>query len=130
MLLVTEQAQWRLGPDAGSPEAARRLVRRVLAACPPELVEAASLVVSELVTNAVLHARTAIGVAIQVLEGGGVRLEVSDDSPALPRQRRYSQDSSTGRGLVLVEALSGRWGVARWEDATGKTVWAELGPIG
>ena len=128
MLPVTEGAQLRLEPEARSAGAARRLVRDVLAPCPPRLVESASLVVSELVTNAVLHARTAIGVVIHLLDDGGVRLEVSDDSSALPHRRGYSPGSGTGRGLVLIDALTAGWGVAPHGGATGKTIWAELGP--
>lgn len=127
---MTEHAGGRFEPEARSAEAARRLVRETLARCPLELVESASLVVSELVTNAVLHARTAIGVVITLLDDGAVRLEVSDDSSALPQRRLYSEASGTGRGLVLVNALSAGWGVAPRHDAEGKTVWAELAPLG
>ena len=129
MVAVTERARWRLDAHPRSAEAARRLVREELAPCPPELVESASLVISELVTNAVLHARTAIAIGIRVLDSGAVRLEVSDDSSDLPQARRYSEDSATGRGLVLVDALTGRWGVAPHRGVQGKTVWAELGPV-
>ena len=129
MLQMTERAGWRLEPDASSAEAARRLVRHAMAPCPSELVDSASLVVSELVTNAVLHARTAIGVVIILLDDGAVRLEVSDESSALPYRRPYSEGSATGRGLVLVDALSAGWGVNSRHDTEGKTVWAELGPV-
>ena len=126
MLSMTERG-WRLDPEARSAEAARRLVRDALAPCPPQLVDSASLVVSELVTNAVLHARTEITVVLELLDDGSVRLEVSDQSSELPQRRRYSEESGTGRGLVLVDALSSGWGVeSRAED--GKTVWAELRP--
>ena len=124
---MTDRANWRL--EARSPEVARRLVRDALAPCPPQLVESASLVISELVTNAVLHARTEIGVVVELLADGGVRLEVSDDSSVLPRRRHYSEGSSTGRGLILVEALTAEWGVDPKADSEGKTVWAELGPM-
>jgi anti-sigma regulatory factor (Ser/Thr protein kinase) len=123
---MTGRAGWRLEPEARSAESARQLVRDALAPCPSELVETASLVVSELVTNAVLHARTAIGVVIELLDDGGVRLEVSDDSTAPPQRRLYSADSGTGRGLVLVDALTAGWGVDPRQGTDGKTVWAEF----
>jgi anti-sigma regulatory factor (Ser/Thr protein kinase) len=127
---VSEMPPVLLRPEAGSAAAARRFVREAMgAATAPDLVDSASLVASELVTNAVLHADTAIRLTVILLDGGGVRVEVKDESPAPAHLRRYSPDSGTGRGLVMVQALSGRWGVEATED-DGKTVWAELGPEG
>ena len=90
----------------------------------------ASLVVSELVTNSVLHAGTSIGVAVRRL-GDGVRIEVSDGSSYLPvvdaarPEDLLANRSMTGRGLALVAAMSDRWGA---EPAPkGKVVWAEVG---
>ncbi|CAN5625538.1 hypothetical protein BH24ACT14_BH24ACT14_20010 [soil metagenome] len=82
------------------------------------------LLVSELVTNAVLHSRSAVGVRISA-GGSVVRVEVSDGSTMLPAPRGFSADAATGRGLELVEVLSSRWGVEPRQD--GKTVWFELG---
>jgi hypothetical protein len=112
---------------AGSAEAAgaaRRYVRQALtAAGRPELLAAAELGVSELVTNACLHARTALTVRIAGERSGPVRIRVSDGSPIVPVQRRRSRLAGTGRGLLLV-AAAGRWGVED-EAAGGKTVWFE-----
>jgi anti-sigma regulatory factor (Ser/Thr protein kinase) len=80
-------------------------------------------VVSELVTNAILHARTVFLVTV-VLTGQTIRVAVSDHSAALPTRRDYQDLQPTGRGLHIVEALADRWGVA--EEAAGKTVWFEM----
>lgn len=89
-----------------------------------EYTETAALLVSELVSNAVLHARTAATVAIHLSESR-LRLEVSDLSPRQPLIRSYGEEATTGRGLGMVVALARRWGVQ--PTSAGKTVWAELG---
>lgn len=88
------------------------------------LVEAVELVVSELVTNAVLHARTPLEVTMRK-ERDGVRVAVRDLADGLPTTRASVSLASTGRGLVLLEALAVSWGVDR-HDGGGKTVWALL----
>ena len=113
--------------DASSVGAARRLVRRQLARVADELndetLDAASLLISELVTNAIVHART--DVALRAAFGDGVfRVEVSDGSPALPAGRSPTGIGGTGHGLQLIEAIATRWGVK--PSASGKTVWFEL----
>lgn len=82
------------------------------------------LLVSELVTNALLHAGTDFDVTL-AYEHGVLRVSVHDQASALPLPRVHSHDAlSTGRGLMLVEALARRWGVE--QDDSGKTVWFEL----
>lgn len=103
---------------------ARRFLDGALAG--PELfpiVDAAALLVSELVANAVLHSGTPLEVVVTV-DGAHVRVEVHDGSPRLPVKKNYSTMSGTGRGLVLVDRMSSRWGA----DSTpsGKLVWFEL----
>jgi anti-sigma regulatory factor (Ser/Thr protein kinase) len=86
------------------------------------LNEAAELGVSELVTNACLHARTSITVALRVVKGA-VRIEVSDDSPRQPQRRDVGLTTTTGRGLRLLSAY-GTWGVdVAIDGRIGKTVW-------
>ena len=109
---------------AGSVPAARRLVREtLLARGVPQLVESAELLVSELVSNVVLHVGGTVTVAVSV-HSGDVLLEVSDDSLVVPQLRSYSRTSSTGRGVRLVQSLSAEHGVRVQE--VGKTVWVRL----
>jgi anti-sigma regulatory factor (Ser/Thr protein kinase) len=83
----------------------------------------AALLVSELAANAALHARSEFSVRV-VDQGERVRLEVSDASARIPRQRAYGVDATTGRGLQLVAQLAHDWGVTVQE--VGKVVWVEL----
>ncbi len=84
----------------------------------------ALLIASELVTNAARHGQGKVKLHIQATDGL-VRIEVEDQSIQQVPQRRNPTDASAGgRGLILVEALSERWG---WDSGTSsKTVWAEL----
>jgi anti-sigma regulatory factor (Ser/Thr protein kinase) len=110
--------------DAASVGRARRLVDDQLAAvADSELVHAAELLVSELVTNAVVHARTAIELRMS-FERGVFRAEVTDGSATPPAGRRPTGLAGTGRGLQLVDTLASRWGVVPADG--GKTVWFEL----
>ena len=88
-----------------------------------EAVADAELLVSELVTNAVLHARSGARVDIEHV-GTTVRVAVCDDSPALPRVRHYGPEAVTGRGMLLVQRIADRWGVEPCDD--GKCVWFEF----
>jgi len=82
-----------------------------------------SLLISEVVTNAVRHAGTAFDVVL-TMDGDTVRCEVRDDDPVMPRLRRSRSHAMGGRGLLLVATLSTTWGVE--PDAPGKRVWFEL----
>ena len=111
-------------------EAARE-IRRMRAAAVQAAVAAGrgdldgdvALVVTELVTNAMLHAGGTTGVVVRP-GGGGVVIEVSDASPVPPVFARESDDDLTGRGMRIVSRLSARWGVHPTES--GKTIWAEV----
>ncbi|WP_326797242.1 ATP-binding protein [Streptomyces sp. NBC_01808] len=86
--------------------------------------EPASLVLSELMTNAVVHARVPPGREIQtrfVRQEDGVIIEVHDASDVWPKQR--VPDDCGGYGLLMVEKLAARWGVAE-RNGIGKMVWA------
>jgi anti-sigma regulatory factor (Ser/Thr protein kinase) len=85
--------------------------------------ETAALLVSELVTNAVLHARTPLHLSLRTT-GGRIRVEVSDGDRERPTLRDPEPVSPGGRGLVLVDRLASAWGVE--ERPTGKVVWFEL----
>lgn len=90
--------------------------------------DVAVLVLSELVTNAVRHARVSPGREIEtryLLQGESVRIEVHDASDERPKLKIPSVEVPHGRGLVLVEALADRWGVTP-RPVVGKSVWAVL----
>lgn len=119
-----------LAADPRSAGVARRLLRDHLAsaraaAAAGDLADDAAVVLSELVGNAVRHARGPIRVTLRSI-GSGLRMEVHDAAPDSPPQPRPADGEATGgRGMHLVHGLSTRWG---WDaDAAGKTVWAELG---
>lgn len=119
-----------LDPTASAVSGARGHVRRVLREHgADELEETAELAVSELATNAVLHARTPFTVAVRRAPSGRVRVEVADVSPAPVQLRRFGVSATTGRGLALVASVSHDWGVEVAERA-GKTVWFEPRPAG
>ncbi|HEX2015647.1 MAG TPA: MEDS domain-containing protein [Solirubrobacteraceae bacterium] len=118
----------RFPVDASSPRAARRLVAEALRAWGHDsvLVERAQIVVSELATNALIHARTPFSVLVAT-DGPRVRISVSDASPIEPTLRDRDTSAPSGRGLQLVAALTSRWGVELGDQE--KTVWAEVGAV-
>lgn len=120
------QRRHRLDPVPESARTARREVLRALTdAGRDDLADAASLLVSELVTNAIVHARTPIDLDV-LAHPLGLRVAVRDQSETLPSLRHYGASATTGRGLALVEHMSDRHGT----DAVGeqgKIVWFELG---
>ncbi|MYT23721.1 ATP-binding protein [Streptomyces sp. SID7760] len=99
----------------------------------PQIVEAAELALSELVTNAVRHARAPRGREIGVTarwDGTSLRIEVADAGPwAELDPVAHQPDDEGGRGLVVVAAVAARWGVERRGCGIGKAVWAEF-PVG
>lgn len=120
-------ARWheRLPARAASVSRARHLVRAAAAERVPEdSVETAELLVSELVSNAVIHAGTAIDVEVLVEAPDRIEVSVGDGSPHKPVRRQYGAAAATGRGVRLLDALSGDWGVDLADD--GKRVWFRL----
>lgn len=117
---------WTFLPDPASTREARRRVSDALEAAALEAAAAtAALVVSELATNAVIHARTPFEVRVRMV-GNLIRIEVHDGSPRRPTQRLFSDEATSGRGLRLVQSLCPSWGVEVDADGPGKTVWAEV----
>jgi anti-sigma regulatory factor (Ser/Thr protein kinase) len=103
---------------------ARAFVESVLAGAGLDhLAYTATLLVSELVANAILHSGTPLEVVVQCGDDR-VRIEVHDGNPQLPVRKHYSNMSGTGRGLMLVERMAAGWGADR--TAAGKVVWFEL----
>jgi anti-sigma regulatory factor (Ser/Thr protein kinase) len=87
------------------------------------LAETLILLISELVTNAVVH--TGCPAVLRMLFGGpGVRVEVADASDRAPARRRAAGDDTGGRGLELVDGLADRWGWQR--EGAGKRIWCEI----
>ena len=86
------------------------------------LAEAVRSVVSELATNAVVHAGTPFSVTLSS-EDGCVRLAVRDGATSTPVRSTPGELETCGRGLVLVEMLSRQWGVSPDREG-GKSVWA------
>jgi len=113
-----------LPPSARLVRTARDLTTRALLdwGC-PQAIGPATLIVSELVNNAILHARTDLTVSI-ARWGDLVRLAVQDATPERP-VRRHEPTQVTGRGMLLVAALSQSWGVLP-ASGGGKVVWAVL----
>lgn len=88
------------------------------------LSAASKLVATELVTNVVDHARTSSGLTL-TLTPLGLRISVRDWAPASAAQlAKLGDTEGPGRGLLLVDGLSSRWGVIPYDD--GKTVWSLL----
>ena len=115
----------RLDPHPSSVSRARRLVSAALDDLGrAELADDAALAVSELVTNALVHAGTPIEVVVSQ-RNAEVLVEVVDDNPRLPSRRAHAELAGTGRGLNLVEQLTVSWGAR--ERPPGKAVWFALG---
>ncbi|MEU6194538.1 ATP-binding protein [Streptomyces sp. NPDC047061] len=112
--------------DAVSVGEARQFVHAALLDWKmPELADTAELVVSELASNAVMHARRAsFRVTVVRLDDDRARVVVIDHSCDLPQSVDARADEAHGRGLAIVEAVSAQWGTEplNW----GKKVWADL----
>ena len=109
-----------LPAEAGSPRRARAFAARNMAAsgCTDDEISAATLVVSELVTNAVQHARTEATLQVSV-HGDRVVLALEDGSPELPTWRDSRHWDTGGRGLTIMSALGE---VAVVGSPTGKVI--------
>ena len=115
-----------LPPDVPTVRLARQATRDTLAAWQlSHLEDAAVLLVSELVTNAVRHARDTGAIGLELASvGTGLRMEVQDGDPHWRLKPSSADDDESGFGFVLVDSLAGRWGIRR--VSAGKAVWVEL----
>ena len=123
------ERQADLDPVPASVGLARSLVRESLATFDGDARDVALLLTSELVTNAILHARTPVQVGVLV-DGDRALVCVADrlaESSVLSA-RAHSHDRPGGRGLALVEDLADTWGTTTY--AGGKTVWFVLQTAG
>jgi len=110
-------------PDLRSVRDARLFVQRVTGC---SASDPAALLVSELSTNAVLHAGTEFTVTVHGEESAPIRVEVTDGNSGSPTLRDNAM-TPNGRGLRIVASLAERWGVDEHPGGT-KTVWFELVP--
>lgn len=114
----------QLAPDPISARAARQLVEVALQHwSDDDATEVATLLTTELVTNAIVHAATDFALRVATNQDH-LRVEVSDSSDDPPRLIPIHEAEEHGRGLHLVDALSASWGVD-WRTS-GKAVWFEL----
>lgn len=113
----------RFPADPVGARAARRFARQALWDLGP-VGEVAELLVSELATNVIRHAATPF--TVDVSAGDPVRVVVSDGVAVDLRATPTPDDATSGRGLLILDALAHRWGVERTES--GKEVWFELRP--
>jgi anti-sigma regulatory factor (Ser/Thr protein kinase) len=122
----------RLFPESNpSVPRARRFVAESLQAVPEEVCETAALLVSELATNAVVHAATEFKVTVIFpMPTGRVRIEVADHDRVEPAPLHPPPNAPHGRGLFLVDRLAHSWGVQPASTGVGKTVWFELALVG
>jgi GAF domain-containing protein/anti-sigma regulatory factor (Ser/Thr protein kinase) len=121
---MTAATELALGNEPDTVPAARHFARQSLAGERRMTIEDAELIVSELVTNAVLHGRSPATLRVRRLPGC-IRVEVEDAGRDLPVRMRTNDEAMTGRGLDMVAALASSWGVDAGSDG-GKIVWAEL----
>ncbi|MFF7730529.1 ATP-binding protein [Streptomyces sp. NPDC008001] len=130
------QMQMEVRADPAEVGRARRWARSRLACSgigvDEPLAETLILLISELVTNAVVH--TGCPAVLRMLFPGGagmpgacggtVRVEVADISARPPRRRCAGGEDTGGRGLELVDGLADRWG---WQaEGSGKRIWCEV----
>lgn len=124
--------QLEIRPDPAEVGRARRWACARLAGSTlgddESLSETLALIVSELVTNAVVHtgspAVLKLSLACESAERTTLRLEVADGSDRAPVPRCAGEEATGGRGLALVDGLADRWGWAK--EGAGKRIWCEL----
>jgi anti-sigma regulatory factor (Ser/Thr protein kinase) len=117
--------EMEFAPEPESVARARRFVADALRQAEPseDVGMRVTALVSELASNAVLHARTEFRVIVKPGRSS-IRVAVKDSSPNKPVRKEYGILDPTGRGLVVVESMADRWGVEPADD--GKVVWFEI----
>ena len=119
--------QFDVQPDLGAPRASRRFVTGVLRrwSVPVDVVDRAQLLVSELVSNAVLHGHGKICIIVAPTDGARMfRIEVRNAGALEPVMRHAAPHELSGRGLHIVHELSHDWGTATDNGVT--SVWFEM----
>ncbi|MCU1400039.1 MAG: response regulator receiver [Acidimicrobiales bacterium] len=106
-----------------APLLGRRFARALLADADLSMADDVALLVSELVSNAVVHASSRPRLEVRIGRSQ-VRVEVRDESPEQALPRTPDLETPGGRGLLLIETLASRWGTDR--DVDAKRVWFEI----
>ena len=120
----TQEVATRLPPAPESIAEARRFADHALRALgAADRADEARLLVSELATNVVLHARTPMDIRVARLQGAVV-VEVADLAPDRPVRMGPKRSAVGGRGVLLVESFADEWGVDVRDDS--KAVWFRL----
>jgi anti-sigma regulatory factor (Ser/Thr protein kinase) len=118
---------------AGVPESvaeARRFAIDALGDLPGDIVNDVAVMVSELATNALVHAATSFTVSVDRRERR-VHVEVTDAGSGIPTRRSPGETEPHGRGLTIVEELSDQWGTTHPAGDVGKAVWFTINiPLG
>lgn len=113
-------------PEPTSAPAARRFVDGAVARLNADTRSRIALIVSEMATNAVLHAATSFRVTVDIT-ARAVTIRVADRGGGSPEAKQAPPPSSmNGRGLLIVSQLSSDWGVERSARGPGKAVWARI----
>ena len=112
--------------DQVSARGARRFAveRSLSLGASVDAADTIALLTSELVTNAVLHARTDVHVSVIRRRDGRIRVCVRDENTRMPAPAVAPIDATSGRGLLLVQSAATAWGIQADDD--GKTIWFEL----
>ncbi|MFE0630947.1 ATP-binding protein [Streptomyces sp. NPDC058864] len=122
--ITARDSSWPLERELTSVGRARRLVTAQTGEWGLDaLADTVELLVSELVTNALRHARGPVRLNLLV-QDASLRCEVEDVSPRAAVRRAAGSDAEGGRGMEILDLLSDAWGTDR--TATGKTTWFEL----
>jgi anti-sigma regulatory factor (Ser/Thr protein kinase) len=116
-----------LPAEMRSPGQARAFVRDRWPTAEDEVLDDVTLIVSELVSNAVTHGEPDILLRMR-MDPLAIDISVLDHGSGVPQEKVTAPDSSatSGRGLSIVDRLASDWGVVPLEGGTGKTVWARL----
>ena len=114
------------GAPSSVGQARRFLAEQLNGRVDADVADVATLLLSELVTNAVLHTSSSARVRL-LIEDSGLLVAVEDAGETGPSRRPHDVDALCGRGLELVEGLADGYGVLR--RPAGKSVWFILGAV-
>jgi anti-sigma regulatory factor (Ser/Thr protein kinase) len=121
--------EFRLPAEPTAAAVARAILEAVGSDLPEPIVVDAKLLTTEVVTNAIRHARGTQAVIVRVRRNNYVRVEVVDQGPMFdPQPQTNRTRAGSGRGLMVVDAVANAWGVE--PDEAGKKVWFELAASG